>query len=127
MPSTNPSWYSPTGSSILAASPQNPPLQHPSFYGPLSHHSHGPSMHTIPLMQSDPNLHCHSPFDAPVNPGYTPTGSYTDLHMASSPMQTQGLNNLLETMYRPERSKSLGNIHLMAQNTKYVVFIVYYT
>lgn len=123
--STTTGWYpsnSPTGTSILQSSSQTPPLQH--LYGPLSH---GPSTHNLSLMQSDPNLHCHSPFDAPVNP-YTPSGSYTDINMASSPMQTQGsaYNNLLDSMYRPERSKSLGNLHLIAQNARYIYIFKYF-
>lgn len=96
-----------------------PQLQHPSYYGSVHP---GPVTHNLSLMRSEPALNRHASFDQAslgMNP-YTPTGSYTDIAMASSPLPPQDpvYTNLLDPLYRHERSRSLGNIHLMAQNSR---------
>ena len=109
--STTSNWYA-------GQSPTNSPqLQHHNYYG-SSHQLTAPSSLSginPSLLHSEPNLHHgHSQYDGCMSGYNTPTGSYTNIHMASQSHLLSDHNSYLDDQCRHERSKSLGNIHLLA-------------
>ena len=66
------------------------------------------------MMQSDPNLN-HPHYDRCPSGYNTPSGSYTNIHHQMPMPEPAGF---LEPLRRNERSVSLGNIHLQAQNSQ---------
>lgn len=108
--STTSNWYA-------GQSPTNSPQLHHNYYG-SSHQLAAPSSLSginPALLHSEPNLHHgHSQYDGCMSGYNTPTGSYTNIHMASQSHLLSDHNSYLDEQCRHERSKSLGNIHLLA-------------
>ena len=114
MSSTTGGWYN---------SPVNSPrLQHhQQYYGSNSSLA---NMNPA-LMQSDPNLNAApgisgaglGQYDRCMSGYNTPSGSYSNIHQLPIPEPS----GLLEPLRRNERSASMGNLHLLAQNNQRLV------
>lgn len=124
----------PVNQASLSSPAPSPQLHHPppcsSYFSPSnsspSTHHNGLQSVNPTLMNSSPDLRHLSPATslsniAPVHPFSNPSGSYTNLSTLSSPpnslpphQPSLPLPPPSGQFLRPERSQSLGNIHLFA-------------